>query len=222
MKTNNTFVIFSSLLCFLINFVDASLKFKLISDKDKCFFEELFTGSVMMVKWKLTGLDEDESPAAKGILNKIYIYVSNEPDGKILLSNQLNKAKGKFSFHADKEGYYKICVRYVQGWGMGSKELIMGIKINSDNMDEPDITSAIKFQDLDIAHQKVKEILNEGKLINERQKYELTSEDTIAQAQMKNSRSYYIMTVVQFVFVLSVGIYQIYNFKNFLASHNLI
>jgi hypothetical protein len=176
----------------------------------------------MMVKWKITGIKEVDETKIAGILQNVHLQIINDTTKQAVKTEVIKKEKGKVSYHTEEEGYYRICVRYHAGWGQSNPQLTMGIKINSDNMDEPDIKSALKTKDLDPVHLKIKELLDSGKLVVEKQKSDLEGEDSAAQLQIKAGRSYYYMTIIQIVVVLAVGVYQVFSFRKFLVSHNVI
>ncbi len=116
-------------------------------------------------------------------------------------------------------GQYKICASY---HGNLHKDLMMGIKINSDNMDEPKLSSAIKNEDVAPLNEKVKNILNVGNVLIKWQENDLDNEDIIAAQQMSSSRNYYILTVFQIIVIVALGLYQIFSFRKFLSFNNVI
>lgn len=147
--------------------------------------------------------------------------ISSDATSQIFKREIVTVARGKMSFHADKEGSYKICSYYHSGWGHNDN-LLMSIKIGSENMDEPKLGKAIKHEDLDPVHKKAKHILDEGKRIVDYQESEIQSEDKNAQIQISTSRTYYLLTTVQVVVVIGLGLYQIFSFRKYLYSHNFI
>lgn len=205
---------------FFINFdsVLGSLKFELNPDRPKCFFEELYTGYVMMIKWKVSGVVESDPKKLGNFLNQIQIYIKKENSSEVLKREYLKAETGKFSFNADTDDTYRICVSYHGGWKI-PYQAIIGLKISSENMDQPDLSKAIKLEDLDFVHKKTTEIIEGAKQYIEVQKSELNREDYTAKDHILFSRSFYYVTVFQIVVIVGLGLYQVFNFRKFLASN---
>ena len=116
---------------------------------------------------------------------------------------------------------YRICTTYNASWNTPHR-IFMSIKISSDNMDHPKLEEALKKEHLDPVHEKARQILEEGKKITEYQVDELNLEDTNAQEQISTSRTYYMMTIIQVLIVMGLGLYQVFSFRKYLSSHDLI
>ncbi len=201
--------------------VECALQFELTIDRPRCFVEELFKGSVMVVNHRVEGINDNDEHKITQFLSWIQLSIISESTGQILKRDVLKAAKGKTSFHATEEGFYKICVTYHGGWTFPYQTLL-SLKIHSDNMDEPDISKAIKFKDLDPVHKKASEIVHTGSGILERQKNETAMEDSMAGEQIHSSKYYYNMAVLQVLVVLVLGVYQVFSFRKFLVNNNVI
>ncbi len=153
------------------------------------------------------------------IIENTHLNIYRESDDQLLKTENITNEKGKIAFMSPGAGQYKICVTY---YGPPQKELVCGIKINSDNMDEPKLTNALKFEDVDPLNEKVEEILKQGRNIISYQELDLEDEDEIAQYQMNSSKNYYVLTIIQIVVIVSLGIYQIFNFRKFLSLNQVI
>ena len=213
------------ILCFIYSQffgnVEASLKFELNGDRPRCFVEELYKSSVMMVKWKISGMNEPEEQKAKAFLNQIQLAIIEEKTGGIVKRDMLGNIKGKVSYHAVDEGLYKICITYHGGWTVPYHVLI-GVKINSDNMDEPDIKQGLKLHDTDPVHKKINDILSSGRKIVEKQKAETEEEDHTAVDHIHYTKYYFNLAVLQVLVVLVLGVYQVFRFRKFLSSNDFI
>jgi hypothetical protein len=214
-------ILLITLISFLITNVNNSLLFEIQTDREKCFVEELYTGSVMMIKWKVRGVDEPDQQKEKQFYGYIQVYILAEKTNRIIKREFLQSAKGKISIHSEEEGFYKICVAYHGGWSVPYPAL-MSLKINSDNMDEPDIKSAIKMTDIDPIHKKFSNILQAGQHIIEKQTNETMHEDDAAKLHIYSTKNYYYMAVIQVLVIMTVGIYQIFTFRKFLVNNNVI
>jgi heme/copper-type cytochrome/quinol oxidase subunit 2 len=140
-------------------------------------------------------------------------------DGSLIKTLNLTGEKGKTSFQPNETGQYKICANYN---GNNNDAIVVGIKIHSDNMDEPKLHAAIKTDDISPLNSKVNEIIGEGKAFMTHQNSEMDEEDYNAKLQMSASRNYYILTVVQVVVIIGLGLYQVFSFRKFLSTNNVI
>ena len=220
MKGIALIVISLTLLC-LLEKSSSTLQFELQIDKPRCYIEELYQGSVMLVKWKVAGLVEPDEQKAKMFLSTIQYAVSSVATSQIMKRDVMKETKGKFSYHSEEQGLYKICITFHGGWTVPYPVLI-SLKISSDNMDEPDIKDAIKTSDVNPMHQKAKQIIEKGKKIVKIQSRETTEEDLMAVSQIANSKYYYNMAVFQILVIFILGIYQVFRFKKFLVNNNVI
>jgi hypothetical protein len=207
---------------FFLNFesVLGSLKFELSAERPKCYLEELYSGYVMMIKWKVGGVEESDRKKLDQFLSHIQIYIKKENSNDVLKREYLKSEKGKFSFNSNSDDTYRICVSYHGGWTIPYPALV-GIKISSENMDHPDLSNAIKLQDLDDVHKKTSQIIESAKQYIEVQKSEISREELHAKDHISFSRSFYYVTVFQVIVIVGLGLYQVFNFRKFLASNNV-
>jgi len=208
----------------LLNSILSNLTFQL-NNRARCYIEELFDNSVAMIKWKIRNVPaEDEKKKSINLLiidviENVHINIFKESNDQLLKTEYIKAEKGKISFMSPEAGQYKICAIY---YGPAIKDLSMGIKIHSDNMDEPRLNLAIKNEDVIPLNEKVADILSKGKGIIKKQEAEIEDEDGYARFQMTISKNYYILTVIQIIIIISLGIYQIYSFRKFLSLNNVI
>jgi hypothetical protein len=222
MKSYFVFILLITIVS-LIGLANSSLQFELVADRARCYIEELYKGQVMMVKWKVSNLKESEpdEQAAKRFLYLIQYQVTRYSDHTLMMKDIFRDYKGKFSFKSNEDGLFKVCLTYLGGWTVPYPVLV-GLKISSDNMDEPDIKNSIKSTDVDILHERAKKIIEKGKDIVYRQRLETDDEDLVANSQIQNTRYYYNMAVFQILTIAVVGIYQVYRFRKFLLNNNVI
>jgi hypothetical protein len=206
------------LFIYLFNSINCTLSFELTHDRPRCYLDELFKGSVMLIKWKI--IYENGEKVADEDVKHIQITVSEDESGIVLHTHEVKTQQGKFSFHSGGHGYYGICMQ-MTGW-KNQRKMFMSVKLNSDNMEEPDLMKALKNADIDPVHAKAREILEDGKNIVMKQATVIQEEDTAAVLQINMSKSYYYMTIVQVVVVIALGIYQIFNFRKFLSQNSVI
>ena len=80
---------------------------------------------------------------------------------------------------------FKICVEKSNIYWGDREPIFFQIKIMSDNMDEPNISTAIKIQDLDPVKSKVAKVIKKGERLIKNQENELDQEDGAAKRQME-------------------------------------
>jgi hypothetical protein len=151
-------------------------------------------------------------------MDKIHITIFNESSG-LVKTEYIKNEKGKMSFQPNQAGQYKICSSLN---GVSNEPILMGLKIHSDNMDEPRLETAITKSDIVPLNSKVQEILGEGRAYLNHQESELDEEDYNSKIQMSSSRNYYVLTIIQVVIIIGLGIYQIFSFRKFLSLNQVI
>src|SRR5437879_2792902 len=84
-----------------------TLQFELRTDHQRCYVEELFQGSVAIIKYKIVGLPTDDIVKTASILQNIHFNISLEYQSQILHRETAKERKSKFSYHSTSEGHYK-------------------------------------------------------------------------------------------------------------------
>jgi len=87
---------------------------------------------------------------ANALFKDIQINITKEDTGELIQSHDLIGQKGKFSFTINNEesGNYKICVKNHAYSDNHLKDVSIRLTINSDNMDDPDLTQTISKEDV--------------------------------------------------------------------------
>ena len=101
----------------LFNLYYSSLKFNIPNNGDKCFSEEMYQDGTLLVRYDLKGVESIKKEHQENVLKNIKLFVK-DPTDKIISELYLINRKGKFAFRAEKEGFYKICVRYYKIWSI--------------------------------------------------------------------------------------------------------
>ena len=104
----------------------SSLIFELRPGHQKCYIDELFEKSVLMIKWKIYLQDKIECPQ---YLPGITISVYNDNSGKKELEFTPQERKSKTTFKPKKEGSYRICAMYKGRMQQGDRLLMNIIRI---------------------------------------------------------------------------------------------
>ena len=126
--------------------------------------------------------------------------------------------KSKFSFMSKDNAQFKICVQKSNIYWGDREPIFFQIKIMSDNMDEPNISTAIKVQDLDPVKSKVAKVIKKGERLIKNQENEIDQEDGAAKRQMEYVSYYYSLAVLQIVVVIGLGLYQVFSFRKFINT----
>jgi hypothetical protein len=155
----------------------------------------------------------------KSLLSNMHISISNEANSEIFQIHSIKELNAKFSFISKNEAYYKICIEKTNVYWSERDPIWVSLKIMSDNMDEPNISSAVKKQDLDPLHEKLSKAIKKGERIIKQQENELDQEDNVAHNQMRSINGYYKLAIIQVIIILGLGIYQIYSFRKFISNN---
>ena len=94
------------------------------------------------------------------MINKIKITTLKEKNQKIVNIHYLKSKNGRNIFTTKHDGHYLICVKN-KGWKKKDKslELFVYIKINSENMDKPDLSKLIQNKDITAIQSKIQKII---------------------------------------------------------------
>ncbi len=205
----------------LIQFSSPTLLFELPSDRFKCFIEELSQSHVMMLKYKVRNVITDNTEEENRFYNFISISITSESTGHIEKKEMLKNKHGKITYKAKEGGRFKICTQYHGGWKVPFPAL-MSIKINSDASDEMNLAGGIKNKEIGDVQAKLREIKTGAADIAHRLSKEVEYEDEIAKFNIINTKSYYYMAVAQVLIILILGVFQVFRFRKFLSSSNII
>lgn len=151
------------------------------------------------------------------LLNNIHISISTE-DGELLKVQTISALKDKFSFLSKANSYYRVCIEKTNIYWGSREPVYVKVKIMSDNMDEPNISEAVKSQDVGAVSSKIDRIIMKAEALIRTQESDLVREESSANRQMKFVSYYYYIALLQIVVVVGLGLYQIFAFKNFLKN----
>ena len=209
------------LLLFLINTIYSALLFKINPSEEQCFYEELFSETSIILKWKIFTHSKEN---VTSILPTISIIVSFENSGNVVYESKLISKKSKATFTVNDDGLYKICVKRRKYNGRDApKEQVYGnLKITSINTDDINLADAVSYEDLGIFYNKTESIkeLTEGILNYQNNQMEM--ENASSQETIYYTKWYRYITLTQVVLTLIVGLTQLNNFRRFLKSQHVI
>ena len=129
-KFSLSFYLFLSLFIF----IDSSLKFNIPTYRDKCFSQEIYIEGTLLVRYDLTGFEDDfKGIEQEELFKNIKIFIKDE-NGYRVYETELKNRKDKFAVLLKNPGVYQICTRYFRprrGREMPNK-VLMGLKIRND------------------------------------------------------------------------------------------
>ena len=211
-----------SLLFILISvpYCYSHLFFRLLPNQQRCYIDELFDESVLMIKWKM--YSNSTINITSTILPSISIYVTKTSSTDRLMSHVPRTMKGKIPFTAPEAGMYKICILHWTRYSPLTDPLYVSLRFASDNMDEPSILNAIQSKDISNFQAKTQEVLILAGPIIDRKKKELEQEKQSAETTIYTTKWYKYLTYGQIALCIFIGVIQMNNFKRFLKSQNII
>ena len=219
---NSTFIIFITLMFSFLNLSNQSLKFNIPNNREKCFTEEIYTNSTLLIRYDLKGVESIKADNQEKVLKNIKLFLKN-PKGKIIKELDLLNRKGKFAIYIDMEGVYQICSRYYKTWSVTElpKDVVLGIKIRTD-YEYQSIESSLEKKDLAQFWEEIR--ILKGKVLPSisSSKVELDEEDKMAKTIISTSKLYLKLSIIQLILIIIIAFYQIFNIKNFLMKKQII
>ena len=219
---NSTFIIFITLMFSFLNLSNQSLKFNIPNNREKCFTEEIYTNSTLLIRYDLKGVESIKADNQEKVLKNIKLFIKN-PKGKIIRELYLINRKGKFALYVDMEGNYQICSRYYKTWSVTElpKDVVLGIKIRTDYDYQP-LETSLEKKDLEHFWDEMR--ILKSKMIPSitSSKSELDEEDKMAKTIIHTSKLYLKLTIIQLILIIIIAVYQIFSIKNFLLTKQII
>ena len=206
----------------LFNFNNASLKFNIPNNRDKCFSEEMYLDGTLLVRYDLKGIENIKNEHQESVLKNIKLFVK-DPTDKIIRELYLINRKGKFAFRAEKDGFYNICVRYYKTWSVKNlpNDVLLGIKLRSDYAYK-EIKNSLQKKDVNDLVEQINNLKYKVVPSISSSKKEIDEEDKIAKAIISTSNLYFLLTLIQMILLFVIVFYQIFNLKRFLSSKQII
>jgi hypothetical protein len=216
-----------------MNSINSTLQVKLDDKEQKCFIEELFPDSILSIKWKVElgsnlfiekrnkTKEELSNIVSEDIIRGIIITIIDNASREIIKTINPQFNKDKESFKPSGQGKFAICVQY-RGKSVPNDEIFFSMKLNSNNMDEPNLRDAIKTHHLNDINNQTSAIISFGNNIISKQNVELGDEDHFATMQLSMVENYNLMVCIQLIVMILLSFYQIWSFKKFLIANNII
>ena len=211
------------LLFALLNIAYSSLKFNILSYRDKCFSQEFYLEGSLLIRYDLTGFERDfPGNKAEELFKKIKISVKDDK-GKPIYEIVLKSRKEKFVIFIKNAGVYQICTRYFKSRGERelSSNILMGVKIRNDYQYKK-LEDSLHKEDIDNFWKKIREIKRDMRPSIEASKSELKEEDKVAKSMISSINTYYILCCFQLVIIVVITIYIIVSYQEFFKNKSII
>ncbi len=180
-------------------------------NREKCYIDNYY--SEMNVIMQLKILDTDLNfKAIKD--DRFIIKIYDNKLGDPIQTFQTGKQKAKFSYSINKSGRYMICV-LTNDKTLFTKKKYLKLSFIIDTSEDivGDANEVAKMKDFQIVDDKVKKLIKKAENIENMQKYQIKTEDEFAQNQMKSSQTLVIVTIIQLVICVIIGIYHFFSMK---------
>lgn len=94
----------------------------------------------------------------------------------------------------------------------------MGLKVLSNNMDEPDLKAAVKNSDIDPLQNLLQKIADKSAKFAKVQEQDINSEDEFAMTTLDNVNLFFSFVIFQTIIAIILGLYQVFSFRKKVLS----
>ena len=212
------------LLLSLFNLIETSLKFNIPSHRDKCFSQELYLEGTLLVRYDLTGFENDfrDANSQEELFKNIKIFIRDDK-GKTIYETELKSRKEKFAVFLKERGTYQICTKYnkPRRGRILSNNVLMGLKIRNDYQ-YTKLEESLHKEDVNNFWKKIREINRDMRRSIEASKLELKAEDKAAKSIITSINTYYILCIFQLVILVIVTFLTIFNYQEYFKRKSII
>ena len=215
-------IFFPILILIIISFSYCSLLFTLKNTEPHCLGGEFFENSILIFKYKFFTSSRKN---LSSIIPHLKLYIQEAKTKKIMNYYYLYMNKGKITFKTQNAGLYEMCIKAKKYSVISDlkEDLFINFKITPNyTYDEDILSNTLNTQDVDSVHQKTKQILRATTPIIENQKNQFEVENELSLNTLSYANFYKRLTYIQLIITFIIAIVQIYNFKRFLKSQNVI
>ena len=179
--------------------------------REKCYTDNFYSQMNIMMQLKI--LEEKVTfPKNKDDTFIIRIYEQNIKEPIQIFKTGKNKAK--FSYSITKSGKYKICI-LTNEETLYSKRTSLRVNFIIDTSEDikSDTKNIAKMKDFQIVDNKIKKLIRNTENIEKMQNYQIKNEDEFAENQIKSSQTLVIVTIMQLIICVIIGIYHFFSMK---------
>ena len=179
--------------------------------REKCYTDNFYSQMNIIMHFKI--LEQNVTfPNNKDDTFIIKIYEQNIKEPIQIFKTGKNKAK--FSYSIPRSGKYIICVLTNEKI-LYSKRPSLRLNFIIDTSEDTisDTQTIAKIKDFNIVDKKIKRIIRNTENIEKIQKYQMKKEDEFAENQIKSSQTLVIVSIIQLVICVIIGIYHFFSMK---------
>ncbi len=179
--------------------------------REKCYTDNFYSQMNIIMHFKI--LEQNVTfPNNKDDTFIIKIYEQNIKEPIQIFKTGKNKAK--FSYSIPRSGKYIICVLTNEKI-LYSKRPSLRLNFIIDTSEDiiSDTQNIAKIKDFNIVDKKIKRIIRNTENIEKIQKYQMKKEDEFAENQIKSSQTLVIVSIIQLVICVIIGIYHFFSMK---------
>ena len=207
----------------IISLIHSSLKFNIPSYRDKCFGQEFYLEGTLLIKYDLTGFENDyKGNDQVELFKNIKIFIKDEA-GKIIHETELKSRKEKYAVYIPDRGNYLVCARYYRP--RRSRDLpsnvMLGLKIRNDYYYKK-LDDSLHKEDVSEFWRKIRDIKRDMRPSLEASRLELKEEDKTAKSMISSINTYYVLSCIQLVIILVITMCAIFNFQEFFKKKSII
>ena len=189
--------------------------------QERCIIDEFIENNYFVVKYKIFTENKEN---IDDILPFLSLKVKDTENNDVLYYHSLISSKDKFSHSVKSTGLYKICIytRTDAPNKIRDNKIFAQLRITSDNMDDFDLTKAIKTNDIERMENKAENIIGLLGQANEIKKSQINTEKEYSLDIISNAKMYRYLNIFQIVISAIIGLIQLNNFRRFLKSKHII
>ena len=199
----------------------SSLLILLQKAQERCIIDEFIANHYFVVKYKIFTENKEN---ITDILPFLSFKIKDTVNNDILYYHTLETHKGKFTHSVKKTGLYKLCMyaSFETPNKIVTKQIFTNLKISSNNMDNIDLTNAIKTNDIERMENKAENIIGLLGQANQIKKSQIHTEKDYSLEVLSNAKRYKYLNIIQIVITAIIGLIQLNNFRRFLKSKHVI
>lgn len=173
----------------------------------KCFYDEFYNEIIIILRYEVLN---NFSFYQENKDSKLVIEVINNDTDEVIEQYKGTKLNEKFSLHLYGNNQVKFCVSSdYKKWYEGSSDpLFLRFKIDT-NEDEVGQENSLKNKDIANLEKNLKAMLKKTGEVSRMQELGTLKEERFSQSQVENSNQIIILTMVETLIVIVIGILQI-------------
>ena len=165
------------------------------------------------------------------MIHNFSIKIYDDKNNSLFKEIIINKPRDKASFFIEEgnlhfslilfilEGFYRVCVELTGFTWEVRQNLFFGLKILSENMDEPQLDKALKTNDTVSLQLVLGKVIETGRYFVDSQMKDLALEDKVATDIMEYTKTVYVIIFVQVLIMFALSGYQLFSYRKVILSN---